>query len=70
MIVTFTNGETTRMPYPQCCTGFVATKLELEPSDVLAMAKHAATDPEQFQAAMAQLEYRFESQRLAAATRG
>lgn len=63
MLITFPSGSTIEMSYPHGCTGYVATKIEVTAKDIKAMAHHAQADPEQFQACMAQLASRFQTER-------
>jgi hypothetical protein len=63
MIVTLVSGETTRLAFPEGCTGYVAKKVEIEPADIKAMRNLAEKNPRGFSIAMKQFAARFESER-------
>lgn len=59
------SGDTLTLRWsPGNCTGYRAEKIEIDATDVDAMASYARTDPRGFQTAMAQLVHRFPDRRL------
>lgn len=65
MRITLENGSVVERPFsPAACTGYVATAIEFNGRDVMAMKILLERDPSGFKAMMAQLAARFAENRF------
>jgi hypothetical protein len=58
MKATLNDGSVLKLPFPGCCIGYHAAKLELERNDIKAMRYYAAADPQMLVQYLDQLEHR------------
>ena len=63
MIATLTDGRVVEGPITSLCVGLVASKIELQPSDVRVLRNLLQQDPRELEPVLAQLENRWLSER-------